>query len=406
MLSFDFIFPVWIWVLLVLVLLAGAAACVTGFLPMRIVSRTPLKQPARETAREDAPKSKATPLKVSIIALSAPESDPTEFIKSVTEQDYEDYELIIVHESTLKNNETYAERYAWRPAEKELQYGCRDVKFCFYPPGAHAISHKKLALSIGIKAASGDVILTTNTACEIPSRMWLSGIMRHFTQDVDFVLGYARYDYDALPPLGKAQNRFNHIMTSGQWLSAALSGTPVRGDGYNLAYRRDMFFRSKGFADTNDLMNGEDDIFVAANANGKNVEVELSEETVVTPSFGEETAKMFADARDRYRFTASRLPRQPFVRQGVASACQWLMLIAGAAAAVYGFPDIMPLVIVTLIFAAVWFVEALTYKKLAETLGDSRSWGLAPLFLLWRPIDNMMFDLSRRGRKFTNYTLR
>lgn len=46
------------------------------------------------------------------------------------------------------------------------------------------------------------------------------------------------------------------------------------GVGRNLAYRKSLFFRSKGFAKHNHLLSGDDDLFVNENANAHNTSIE------------------------------------------------------------------------------------------------------------------------------------
>lgn len=396
---FNFSFPILTWVMLAVTLAAGICAYVMGWLPMRAIRRRP-----------DATTDDTRGPSVSIVALAADESDPSEFIAAATAQDYDDFELIIVHEATSSAHEVFAERFAWTPPASsdadETPHGCRGVKFCFYPPGAHALSQKKLALSIGIKAASGDVIVTTDTSCIIPGQLWLAGMMRHFSPSVDMVLGYASYDYDRLPTSTRPLTRFIHLMTDAQWIAEAERQRAVRGDGYNLAYRRDLFFNSKGFAGTNDLMNGEDDIFVAANSHGGNIAVELADCSTLTPDHGDDTRRMLADSREHYRFTARRLPRTSYLRQGCAAACQWIMLAAAVTATVTPLPNLAPATVTAVLLAIIWLLQAFAYRHMATTLGDNRKWGLAPLLMLIRPIDNLIFDLSRRNRRFSNYTLR
>lgn len=409
MITFTFELPILSWVLIALAAVAAIAAVCLGFVPMLRLR----KRSFSESASYPAPP-------VSIIALSSKDIDPERFIEQTTTQDYPDFEIIIVHESTSQAHEAFAERYQWHPAplpeadgdadDEEnhpvLPRGCRAVKFCFYPPGAHALSHKKLALAIGIKSAETDYVVTTSTTCDIASPRWLAAMMRNFSGDTDIVLGYARRDYDQLPKPGRALARFENIMTAAQWISAAGDGRPYRGDGYNLAYRRDLFFASKGFADTNDLVNGEDDIFIAANATPENTRLEFSDEATVVPRHGEETPRMFDDAREQYRFTSSWLPRAPFLRQGIASAAQWILFAAAIAAIVISLPNLAAPSMAVVILAAGYLAQAFIYKRGAATLGDARSWMLAPIFLLIRPIDNLLFDLRRRSHRYTNYTIR
>jgi hypothetical protein len=60
-----------------------------------------------------------------------------------------------------------------------------------------------------------------------------------------------------------------------QYLGMALKGIPYMGVGRNLAFRRSVFFRNKGFGNHNHIISGDDDLFVNANATKSNTRVEF-----------------------------------------------------------------------------------------------------------------------------------
>ena len=51
--------------------------------------------------------------------------------------------------------------------------------------------------------------------------------------------------------------------------------------GYNLAYRKEVFYKNNGFNKFLNFKRGEDDLFVNQHANAENCRVELSEESVI-----------------------------------------------------------------------------------------------------------------------------
>ncbi len=393
MIGFSLDTPEWIWLLLAVAALAALTAVLAGFVPLRRLRRN-------EPAEGDAPGPKA-----SIIALASGSCDIEAFIEAVKAQDYHDFELIIVHESTSAANEELSERLVWQHGSGDGG-GCSAVRLCFYPPGALALSHKKLALTIGVKAAAGDVIVTTSTCCRIPSPSWLSSIMRHFTSGTDIVLGFSCPDFDFMPKVTRPLRRFGFVMRSAQWLGAAASGEPYRGDGLNLAYRRGLFFDAKGFGSSIDLVHGEDDIFISSLADGGNTAVEFSDSSVLVPEVGDELPRLFADAREHYRFTSSWLPRKPYIIAGLASMSQWVMAAAAAAASVLALPNLLPAALSVFVLLAACLVQSFMYRCAAREVGDSRGWLAAPLMLLARPVDNALFDMRNRRHRYTNYTYR
>ena len=64
----------------------------------------------------------------------------------------------------------------------------------FTPDSARYISHKKLALTLGIKASKHDWLVFTETNCMPASNQWLKLMARNFTPQTQIVLGYSGYD--------------------------------------------------------------------------------------------------------------------------------------------------------------------------------------------------------------------
>ena len=188
---------------------------------------------------------------LSVIALMNSDVNVEAFLQAMHRQKYPDFEIILVHEGSARQNEVLEERFI-DPADNTSPH----VRFCFYPPGSHSLSRKKLAITIGAKAAVGEWLFTTSARCDVPSDLWLSTIASHFNPHTDVVLGRSQLCFDDLAKRGRASRRFSFLMTEAAWMDAARRNLPFRGDGLNLAYRRSLFFSNKGFAATADLVNG------------------------------------------------------------------------------------------------------------------------------------------------------
>jgi hypothetical protein len=73
--------------------------------------------------------------------------------------------------------------------------------------------------------------------------------------------------------------RFETFNTALNYLSFALIQNPYMGVGRNMAYRKSLFFQSKGFASHFHIPSGDDDLFVNENANKTNTRIEIHPET-------------------------------------------------------------------------------------------------------------------------------
>ena len=97
----------------------------------------------------------------------------------------------------------------------------------------------------------------------------------------EIVLGFAYIDPEEDEHGGRRRRAFDYVADSVRWLSVAIAGKPFRGTEYNIAYRRELFLRNKGFARSLNLHYGDDDIFISQIARGDNTVVELSEDSIV-----------------------------------------------------------------------------------------------------------------------------
>ncbi len=203
-----------------------------------------------------------------IICAKNEEINIERFLPTILEQNYPKYEVIVVNDcssddSTLLLNqlkEKYKHLYVTTIVE--------DKKF----------SHgKKLALTIGIKAAKHEWLLLTDADCMVESELWLAGMQRNFTEKADFVLGYGGY----LKQKGLLNRiiRYDCFFIALQYITFALAGLPYMGVGRNMAYRKSLFFKNKGFASQMDVASGDDDLFVNKLATKSNTRVEYSPES-------------------------------------------------------------------------------------------------------------------------------
>ncbi|MBL0310002.1 MAG: hypothetical protein IPP77_10070 [Bacteroidetes bacterium] len=67
--------------------------------------------------------------------------------------------------------------------------------------------------------------------------------------------------------------RYENFITALQYFGFAKSGIPYMGVGRNLSYRKALFTSFTGFEKNKNLLSGDDDLFVNAVANAKNVEI-------------------------------------------------------------------------------------------------------------------------------------
>ncbi|MBS1527401.1 MAG: glycosyltransferase [Bacteroidetes bacterium] len=214
-------------------------------------------QPAAEPLKAGIP--------VSVIISARNEASRLlENLPVILEQDYPDFEVIVINDCSLDDTETVL---------KELCARYQHLKVVTVTENDRFKTGKKFALTMGIKASKNEHLLFTDADCKPASANWISLMAVNFSGDANIVLGYS--------PYYKANNflnpfiRFETIRTAINYLSAALAGNPYMGIGRNLAYTKTLFFSNKGFASHMHVMSGDDDLFVNENANGDNTVIEI-----------------------------------------------------------------------------------------------------------------------------------
>lgn len=379
-----------------LITIACAVIIACAFLLDFLYALRPLRRVARHTS-DDSATDGVEPRKVSVIVYIENRDAPLdEFIETLLQQDYPDFEIIGVNDANAEATAPLVERFE----------GNDRVYITFVPQGSHNLSRRKLALTLGMKAAKGDVVVTTSTNAVIPSGSWLSEMMRPFNTnpDTELVLGVTAMDFQEMRGIKKWYRQFDNVMTTCQWVGYALAGKPYRGDGHNLAFLRRVFFEHKGYAKTINLHNGDDDLFVHEIARPGNSAVVLSPQTLLTTEWGDSSRRIYVDKKERYDFDAKWLPTAPFFRAGVLSVLQWVVLAACVCGAWFSFPNLAVAGGAFVLLLLFWWMEIALYRKVAAQLGAIRLWWALPLFMLWHPIGNFIFRLRHRSRRFKNFT--
>ncbi|MDE6680520.1 MAG: hypothetical protein K2J92_04110 [Muribaculaceae bacterium] len=319
------------------------------------------------------------------------------YLETLMRQDYDNFDVVLVYDSGASTTAAISEHY-------NALY--ENLYFTFIPPESHHISRRKLAVTLGMKAAKGDIVLTTGTSYSIPSDSWLSQMMDPFIHDrlTEVVLGLTRYDFGELTGIGRWYRQFDAVLTSAMWLGYAAGGQPYRGDGANLAFVRRLFFEQKGFARTLTLQTGYEDVFVNDITNYENTAIMLSPYTTLTAYWQEAASRMWTDRKERADFSARWLPSAPFLRAGAISMMQWGVAGCCAAAAVLGLPNLIPAIIAVVLLLAFWVYEIIIYRKVAARLQAVRLCLSLPFFWLWHPFGNLLFRWRHRPDRMKNYS--
>lgn len=344
---------------------------------------TSTKQPASDTP----------PVSVIIVAKDAA-NELQKHLPAILKQDYPEFEVIVIYDRSADDN--------CNDVLKLLEDKYHNLYHTFIPNSARYISHKKLGITMGIKASRHEWLVFTEPDCYPQSNQWLRQMARNFSASTDIVLGYSNYERAA--GWFNKKITFDTLLSSMRYLGMALSGHPYMGTGRNLAYRKTLYYKQKGFSSHLNLQRGEDDLFINESSNGHNTCVETSPESIMrisTPKYQriwrEEKISYMATGRfvkgaARYLMgfeTCSRLLFHVAVIATIVNSIlqrQWIM--AGMA---------------FLLWLLRFLIQITVFRKTSKDLGERKFYALLPVFDFLQPMWNLRFALQCRLRRKNDF---
>ena len=336
-----------------------------------------------------SPKEQSQQHPVSVIICARDEDENlARHLPGVLVQDYTTtHEVIVVNDNSIDDSKYIL---------AELKKTFKKLQVVDLEQEAKLIAGKKYPLSIGIKEAKHEIVLLTDADCVPATDKWVYKMQDAFHNGVEVALGYGAY-HKAPGFLNKAI-RFETFHTALQYFGYALAGKPYMGVGRNLAYRKDVFFRNKGFSAINHIPSGDDDLFINRVANSHNTAVVLDPEAF-TLSAPKQTWKDWKRQKSRHYSTGK------FYKKGH----QFLL---GLYTATYFF--FYPLFVLSLLFFD-WRLAliplglrlltlAIVWHKAMKRLGEEDLFGGFLLWDIWLFFYYIIFapSLWRKPRKTWN----
>lgn len=227
-----------------------------------IVYARPLR--AAKHARCESAENAAKPVSVIVYARGEAE-DLRRNLPHILNQEYPDFEVIVVNDGSDAESEDVLKLFS--NEYKHLYY-------TYVPTDTQYLSHKKLALTMGIKAAKHDILLFTEANCRPHSNKWITSMTGTYTKSTDIILGYC--SYGNYPGFFQKLVAYDNLINGLRYIASALSRSPYSGNGQNLSYRKEVFFAHKGYSKSLNLHAGADDLFINETSNPVNTQVVYS----------------------------------------------------------------------------------------------------------------------------------
>jgi cellulose synthase/poly-beta-1,6-N-acetylglucosamine synthase-like glycosyltransferase len=254
-------------------------------------------------------------------------------------------------------------------------------------------SPKKFALTLGIKGARYDWVVLTDADCLPNTDRWLSTFGKKMDEDTDFILGFS--------PYRKSHGFLNHyiryetFLTAYAYLSAALMGNPYMGVGRNIAYRKSLFLKLKGYNKFQGLMGGDDDLFVQYHAKSSRTKINIGADSL-TYSDTKSDASAYWIQKKRHFSVSKFYTLKSRLLHFIYSMLQILLWTSFA---ILAFKNHELWIIVSL-FAGLLLFKGLVYWGLSGKLGEGYSFILTPVLeachVVFVPFAAMVSTFSKK----------
>ena len=138
----------------------------------------------------------------------------------------------------------------------------------FVPDSSRYMSRRKLAITLGVKAAKNEWILLTDAAASPVSGQWLRQMSSHCCNGIDMVIGYSGFADEA-----SSFKRFYRLHRSCSYFHDAVRARAYGMAGCNLMFRKSIFMAGNGFLGNLKYLRGEFEFLVNKYSDGTNVAV-------------------------------------------------------------------------------------------------------------------------------------
>lgn len=240
-------------------IVCGAIALVVGIIAAALSPFHRFRKPEEATeeagGNDGAESGKACP-PLSIILTPHDETEKLEHnLQALLSQDYPSpFQIIVVIDEGDHDTEDLLKRYQYQLNEKP---GNASLYMTYIPESSRYMSRKKLAMTLGVKAARTEWVVLTEATSKPASDRWLRAMAAHCTDYTHLVIGYGAYADEA-----SAFKRFERLYDAYYLMREDTKGKAYRTMSHNLMLRKSDFMANEGFRGNLNLIRGEYDFLV------------------------------------------------------------------------------------------------------------------------------------------------
>lgn len=275
-------------------------------------------------------------------------------LRYILEQDYPAFEVIVVNDCSNDGTQEILD---------EMQKKHPNLRSLIINEGNKFKHGKKLALTIGIKNAQYEYLVFTDADCRPAGKGWLKDLISAFDTDTEIVLGYGAYARKG--GLVNSLIRMDTFQIGLQYMSLALAGMPYMGVGRNLAYKKSLFIKQKGFAPYSHIASGDDDLFINKAASRLNTRIAACPDCI-TISEPKGSFKEWVNQKRRHVSTARYYKGSTLFVLGAITFSQYFFWLSFVALLFTPWWNIA-----VALFSVRLLLQTLIYGKAMRKLGES-----------------------------------
>lgn len=378
--------PLFIWIILGVYLLS--------FIIQLIYYLSIFRRPYRYLSKRNKDTNKQLPdiehIGISIIITAKNEADNLrKNLPSILEQDYPNFQVVVVN-----NGSTDSTEYVLN--EMRNNYPTK-LYTTFIPVDYDADNDKKLALTIGIKAAKHDILLFTEADTKPLTEKWVNEYAKEFMEGKDVVLGGCQLKIEK--GFYRKLILFGNLMFGVKYLSMALIKKPYMGIERNMAYRKSLFFENRGFSSLLNIEYGEDNLFINKIANKKNTSVVVSLESMVESDVVDRLST-WRTIKGKYLITKHHLKGCADKVLSFEVLSRYVFYLLFAAMCIIGalFPAIILIGIAITLFLIRYIVQLIVINKNSKLYNSGKYIFSLPFLDIFTPILNHQFLKYKKRR--------
>lgn len=320
-----------------------------------------------------------------IICARNEEENLRNFLPKILEQKYPNFEVILVNDGSEDNTDIVLNSFAQKYS---------NLYITNIPADTNIISRKKLAITVGIKAAKNELLLFTDADCYPVSEDWISTMVQNMDTNTEFVIGFG--DYIKKRSFVNRLIAYDTLFIAMQYFGFAYAGKPYMGVGRNLMYRRSTFYQNKGFAGHLHIASGDDDLLINKVGNSVNTAIACSAQSK-TMSVPEKNFAKWCLQKKRH-LKASALYSASSRRSIGVEVLSRILFYLSLIPVVFTF-NIFLILFAVLLFASRFTVQMIIINKTAKILDTSRHALSILLFDIFLPVISFWMLVTNR----TNY---